>query len=57
MDRGDLFRKFGEWSETFDFIIDGDYIKIKSEDMDAFMDALDKSFEDWESPEKKSQKM
>jgi len=56
IDRGDLIKRLIDWSNLFEFTIDGDYLKIKSQDIDVFMDLLDKSYEKWGSPAKKKQK-
>ncbi len=51
LSRSELFKKFTEGGKIFKFKIDGDYVKIQSEDMNAFLSYLDKSFERWDSSE------
>jgi hypothetical protein len=54
MNRTEFFKKLGDWSKIFNFTIDGDFIEILAQDIDAFMNLLDKSYDEW--AESKSQK-
>ena len=56
LSRGEVVKKLIEWKKHFDVRLDGDYINIKSQDVNALMALLDKSFETWNSDSNKAQK-
>ncbi len=56
MERSYLFEKLIEWSKSFEFRIDGDYLKIQSRDIEGLMNLLDKSYDEWALPIKQKHK-
>ena len=40
-----------EWAEQFGFIIDGDYLNIRKENVSVFIDELEKQFKAWSKSE------
>jgi hypothetical protein len=56
LSRGEVVKKLIEWKKHFDVRLDGDYINIKSQDVNTLMALLDKSFETWNSDSNKAQK-
>lgn len=56
IDRTSLFKKLVDWAKMFDFKIDGDYLKIKTEDVDKMIGLLDQSFSEWTSVPNMQQK-
>ena len=46
--------KIIELSKQFGFIIEGDYIIVEVENISAFLDALDKKFDDWKNLDQKN---
>lgn len=56
LDRPSLFKKLIEWGKMFDIKIDGDFIKVKAEDLDGLMNVLDQSYTEWGSEQGKVQK-
>jgi alkylation response protein AidB-like acyl-CoA dehydrogenase len=47
IDRRTFDLKLLDWAIEFGFKIDGDYIQLKQETMDSFIDMLDAQFEEW----------
>jgi hypothetical protein len=45
----ELNEKLKDWKRLFDFQIDGELVKIKSTDVDNFLDLLDDLFKEWET--------
>jgi hypothetical protein len=45
----DIIMKLFDWADKFPFKIDGDFVVV--EDINAFVNAIDKQFEDWEGKE------
>ena len=52
MDQTTFNDKIIDWADQFGFIIDGDFINVKKESVDDFIDMLDSQFKSWESKER-----
>ena len=46
--RAMVIEKLIEWSYRFSYEIEGEYLKIKKEEVSSFIDALDEQFAQWE---------
>ncbi len=42
------FKTLREWYDQFPIEIKGDFLVVKKEDMEDFLKALDKQYDDWE---------
>ncbi len=56
LSRGEVVKKLIEWRKHFDVRLDGDYINIKPQDVNALMSLLDKSYQTWSTESTKAQK-
>jgi len=52
MDQTTFNDKIIDWAEEFGFTIDREYVNVKKETVDDFIDMLDSQFKSWESKEK-----
>jgi len=52
MDKKEFDKKIVDWAEEFGFTIDREYVNVKKESVDDFIDMLDSQFKSWESKEK-----
>ncbi len=51
MDQATFNDKIIDWADEFGFIIDGDYINVKKDNVDDFINMLDNEFKAWEEKE------
>ncbi len=56
LERAEVLKRLIEWRKHFEVKLDGDYINIKTQDVNALMSLLDKSYETWSSDPNKAQK-
>ncbi len=54
--RTEVIKKLIEWKNLFKFKIDGDFVRLDQAELSNVLNAIDKSFEDWNSEARKSQK-
>ena len=52
IDKKEFDKKIVDWAEQFGFTIDREYVNVKKETVDDFIDMLDSEFKSWESKEK-----
>jgi len=51
LQRVELFDKLIEWSDRFDYSIDGDFLRVNEVNVNELVDVLDDEFKDLESTE------
>ncbi len=54
--RSEVLKKLVEWGKHFPIKIDGDIVRIKTEDVNNLLNVLDQSYQDWTSEPKKQMK-